>query len=139
MERLGRVASACPRLTSRRPVAVREDETEAVAGRAMRRASGRRVPRSIFRVRHPMQPEWYESFFSPLALEFWRAVVPPESTREEVDFVEGSLALGGPGRLLDLPCGEGRHALELARRGHRVTGVDLSSAAGSPARAAARR
>src|SRR5262245_49903922 len=73
-----------------------------------------------------MQPEWYESFFSPLALEFWRAVVSPESTRDEVDFVERALGLGRPGRLLDLPCGEGRHALELARRGHRVTGVDLS-------------
>ena len=73
-----------------------------------------------------MQPEWYESFFSPLALEFWRAVIPPQSTREEVDLVERALGLGGPGRLLDLPCGEGRHAFELARRGHRVTGVDLS-------------
>jgi len=86
-----------------------------------------------------MQPEWYESFFSPLAMEFWRAVVPPESTREEVDFVERSLVLDRPGQLLDLPCGEGRHALELARRGHRVTGVDLSPAAVSRARDEARR
>lgn len=73
-----------------------------------------------------MSSEWYESFFSPLALQFWRAVVPPESTRDEVDFVERALGLGRPGRLLDLPCGEGRHALELVRRGHRVTGIDLS-------------
>jgi SAM-dependent methyltransferase len=73
-----------------------------------------------------MQREWYESFFSPLALQFWRAVVPPEAARDEVDFLERALGLPGPGRLLDLPCGEGRHALELARRGHRVTGVDLS-------------
>ena len=86
-----------------------------------------------------MQPEWYESFFSPLAMEFWRAVVPPGSTREEVDFVERTVALGRPGRLLDLPCGEGRHALELARRGHRVTGVDLSPAAVDRARDEARR
>jgi len=86
-----------------------------------------------------MQPEWYESFFSPLAMEFWRAVIPPESTREEVGFVERSLALDRPGQLLDLPCGEGRHALELARRGHRVTGVDLSPAAVSRARDEARR
>jgi SAM-dependent methyltransferase len=86
-----------------------------------------------------MQPEWYESFFSPLALQFWRAVVPPESTGEEVDFVERALGLGRPGRLLDLPCGEGRHALELARRGHRVTGVDLSPYAVERATAEARR
>jgi SAM-dependent methyltransferase len=86
-----------------------------------------------------MQGEWYESFFSPLALEFWRAVIPPRTTSDEVDFVERALGLGGPGRLLDLPCGEGRHALELARRGHRVTGVDLSPYAVERATAEAKR
>jgi 2-polyprenyl-3-methyl-5-hydroxy-6-metoxy-1,4-benzoquinol methylase len=29
-------------------------------------------------------------------------------------------------RILDVPRGAGRHSLELARRGYRVTGVDLS-------------
>lgn len=29
-------------------------------------------------------------------------------------------------RILDVPCGYGRHALELAQRGFRVTGVDIS-------------
>jgi len=82
-----------------------------------------------------MRREWYETFFSPLALEFWRAVVPTEATRDEVDLVERELGLKGPGRLLDLPCGEGRHALELARRGHLVTGIDLSPPAVERARA----
>ncbi len=86
-----------------------------------------------------MQAEWYESFFSPLALQFWRAVIPPGSTLDEVAFVERALGLGSRGRLLDLPCGEGRHALELARRGHQVTGVDLSPYAVERARAEARR
>jgi len=86
-----------------------------------------------------MRAEWYESFFSPLALEFWRAVVPPGYTRDEVDLLERGFGLRGPGRLLDLPCGEGRHALELARRGHRVTGIDLSPHAVERARAEASR
>jgi hypothetical protein len=51
-----------------------------------------------------MPSEWYESFFSPLALQFWRAVIPPEATRGEVDFVERALGLPRPGQLLDLPC-----------------------------------
>lgn len=41
--------------------------------------------------------------------------------------VDGLLALTGvpPGAdVLDLPCGVGRHSVELARRGFRVTGVD---------------
>jgi SAM-dependent methyltransferase len=86
-----------------------------------------------------MPSEWYESFFSPLALQFWRAVIPPEATRGEVDFVERALGLPRPGQLLDLPCGEGRHALELARRGHEVTGIDLSPYAVARAMDEARR
>lgn len=34
---------------------------------------------------------------------------------------------GGPGRVLDAGCGTGRVALELARLGHEVTGVDLDA------------
>src|SRR5262249_15797256 len=29
-------------------------------------------------------------------------------------------------RVLDVPCGSGRHSLELAKRGYAVTGIDLS-------------
>ncbi|GAB2636200.1 class I SAM-dependent methyltransferase [Prescottella soli] len=39
-----------------------------------------------------------------------------------------------PGRALDLACGEGRHALWLATRGWRTTGVDFSSVAIEKAR-----
>jgi ubiquinone/menaquinone biosynthesis C-methylase UbiE len=35
---------------------------------------------------------------------------------------------GGPGRLLDVGCGGGAHAVEFAERGWTVTGVDLSRA-----------
>lgn len=34
-----------------------------------------------------------------------------------------------PARVMDLACGRGRHALNLARRGYEVTGVDLSAKA----------
>jgi SAM-dependent methyltransferase len=69
---------------------------------------------------------WWESFFSGLFVEIWRAAMPPETTRREADFLESQLALVPGANLLDVPCGDGRLALELASRGYRMTGVDLS-------------
>lgn len=43
----------------------------------------------------------------------------------EVDGLEKLLNLRSGARVLDMPCGWGRHALELAKRGCVVTGVDL--------------
>ncbi|MGW4116312.1 SAM-dependent methyltransferase [Actinosynnema sp. NPDC004786] len=80
---------------------------------------------------------WYVDFFTELPNEFWRRAVPPEVTVEEVDFVERRLGLAPRSRVLDVPCGSGRHSLEFARRGHRVTGVDLSAEAIGHARRAA--
>ncbi|MCP3371001.1 class I SAM-dependent DNA methyltransferase [Bradyrhizobium cajani] len=47
----------------------------------------------------------------------------------EVDFVEARLCRAGmaSGKLLDLGCGTGLHAIEFARRGWDVAGVDLSA------------
>lgn len=63
------------------------------------------------------------------------AAKPARQTRREADYVESMLdcdALLRPdarAHLLDVPCGNGRIALELAARGHHVTGVELSEAA----------
>jgi 2-polyprenyl-3-methyl-5-hydroxy-6-metoxy-1,4-benzoquinol methylase len=54
----------------------------------------------------------------------------------ECDLLE-SLFAEGTRSVLDLGCGTGRHALELARRGYRVTGVDGSASMLEHARAAA--
>jgi SAM-dependent methyltransferase len=74
-----------------------------------------------------MASEWYESFFTALALDFWAAAVPATSTAEEVDFVVRELGTSPPARILDLPSGLGRHSIALASRGYRVTGVDISA------------
>lgn len=74
----------------------------------------------------------------------WEALAPILWTAETVGKapaeVDQVVALAGlrPGeRVLDMPCGVARHAVELARRGLRVTGVDLSPAYLERARAAA--
>jgi len=48
-------------------------------------------------------------------------------TRFETSFIEKALSPGNNARFLDVPCGGGRISLELARRGHSVTGVDVSA------------
>jgi SAM-dependent methyltransferase len=53
-------------------------------------------------------------------------VLPPERTAAEVNGVAEQLGLAPGARLLDLCCGQGRHAVPLARLGLRVTGLDLS-------------
>jgi SAM-dependent methyltransferase len=80
--------------------------------------------------------DWYTDLFTELPNAFWRAAVPAEATRAEVDFLERFARPGS--RILDVPCGSGRHSLELARRGHRVTGLDVSAEAIDFARGCAR-
>lgn len=52
-----------------------------------------------------------------------------------VDRLVREVTGGRPGRVLDAGCGTGRVALELARRGHAVTGVDVDASMLDEARA----
>ena len=73
------------------------------------------------------RPDWWKDFFSGLVVDFWRAALPDEVTRAETAFLKKHLALSPATRVLDVPCGHGRLAIELAADGCDVTGVDLSS------------
>jgi len=83
--------------------------------------------------------EWWNGFFEGLMADFWQAAIPEAATREEVDFFQSRLGLAEGSRVLDAPCGHGRHSLELARRGCRVTGLDRSRDLLAAARAGAKR
>ena len=48
-------------------------------------------------------------------------------TVSEVDAIVAALELSPGQRILDVGCGPGRHALELAGRGFQVVGIDISS------------
>lgn len=73
-----------------------------------------------------MKTEWFETFFEGPAVEFWIRCMPPAATLADVDFLQNALEAAPGARLLDVPCGNGRHSIEFARRGYRMTGVDLS-------------
>jgi cyclopropane fatty-acyl-phospholipid synthase-like methyltransferase len=69
---------------------------------------------------------WYENFFHGVSLDLWRKAISPEQTRAEADFLIKVLQCDAGFHLLDVPCGNGRLSFDLARRGYRVTGVDIS-------------
>src|SRR5260370_39731581 len=81
---------------------------------------------------------WYENFFRGVALDLWRKAVPPEHTKAEADFLVQTLQGDAGSHVLDVPCGNGRLSFELARRGYRVTGVDISAEFIEEARSLAR-
>jgi len=69
---------------------------------------------------------WFETLFDESYIAFYEELQDREVAAKDAEFVERALALPAEARLLDLGCGFGRHAVSLAMRGHRVTGLDLS-------------
>jgi SAM-dependent methyltransferase len=51
----------------------------------------------------------------------------PQATQAEAEFVIDTLSLTPGAQVLDVGCGYGRHAMELAARGFHVVGLDLST------------
>ena len=71
--------------------------------------------------------EWYTDFFSGLNCEMWERAVSAEWTSTEVDFLITTMAIKPGNAILDIPCGYGRHTIELAKRGFQMTGIDIST------------
>lgn len=71
-------------------------------------------------------PNQWEAFYDRHAPYYDRGAFT-HHTVAEVQFLLDVLGLPPGAHILDLGCGTGRHAIELARRGYSVTGVDLSS------------
>lgn len=80
---------------------------------------------------------WYENFFHGLSLDLWRKAISPRQTKSEADFLIKMLECKKGAQLLDVPCGNGRLSLELAKHGFRVTGMDISEEFVAEARASA--
>ncbi len=69
---------------------------------------------------------WYEELFTNYAKTYDTESFTA-GTLGEVDFLEKEFGFDKSKTILDIGCGTGRHAIELARRGYTVTGVDLSA------------
>ena len=71
-----------------------------------------------------MKP-WYEEVFTNYANTYDKQEFT-KGTIQEVDFLESEIEFDRTKQILDVGCGTGRHAIELAKRGYQVTGIDLS-------------
>ncbi|MCC6287942.1 MAG: methyltransferase domain-containing protein [Chitinophagaceae bacterium] len=70
---------------------------------------------------------WYETFFEGINCEMWEKADTSEWTSTEVAFINDVLHLPADSKILDMPCGTGRHSVMLARQGFQVTAVDISA------------
>lgn len=74
-----------------------------------------------------VQPDWWRNIFNSLYLKTDADVVADLNiTRKEVDLFSKILNLTMDDTILDLCCGQGRHALEVTKRGFKVEGLDRS-------------
>jgi SAM-dependent methyltransferase len=73
-----------------------------------------------------VRTDWYKEFFTGAAVEFWSGIVPDEHTEDEVRLIVDELQLQPNDEVIDIPCGNGRHAIMLSEQGFSVTAVDLS-------------
>ncbi|MSR48027.1 MAG: class I SAM-dependent methyltransferase [Planctomycetes bacterium] len=60
--------------------------------------------------RGSIDPDWFRSFFTGIALDFWRQAMPPGATRAEVDFLVRALQLAPGARVLAVATPASRHA-----------------------------
>ncbi len=74
-----------------------------------------------------IQKQWYEQLFENYGEKYDRESFT-QGTAGECDFIGQELEFNKSLRLLDVGCGTGRHAIELAARGYTITGIDLSAA-----------
>jgi len=99
-----------------------------MAKKTAMRGSEARTLGPVSELERHLPPEWWRDLFRSLYLKTDGDVIDSAAnTALEVDLLVQTVGLEPNDRILDLCCGQGRHCLELARRGFRnVTGLDRS-------------
>jgi len=72
-----------------------------------------------------MKKQWYELLFENYGRKYDSECFT-KGTIGECDFLEKEFKFDKSLKILDVGCGTGRHAIELTKRGYRVTGIDFS-------------
>lgn len=86
-----------------------------------------------------VRPDWWRRIFNSMYLKTDADVVEDANiTRNEINLFSRILDLKPEDGILDLCCGQGRHTLELSRRGFKAEGFDRSRYLIQKARAAAK-
>ena len=73
-----------------------------------------------------MKSDWWRDYFGADFFQLHVDLFPEEMSRREVAGMIELLALPVGARVLDVPCGWGRHSVLLAEQGYDVVGADLS-------------
>jgi SAM-dependent methyltransferase len=84
---------------------------------------------------HSIEPEWFVSWFDSAHYQRLYAHRDEREAGAFVDALIQRLPMTGNASVLDLGCGNGRHATHLAARGFHVAGLDLSAESLAVARA----
>ncbi len=98
--------------------AVKKQEREAKPATARTQTSDTKPP--------PRGKPWFVDLFDE---DYLRTLpfLTPQATQSEAEFVIDAMGLSPGAQVLDVGCGYGRHAMELAARGYHVVGLDLST------------
>jgi SAM-dependent methyltransferase len=74
----------------------------------------------------PRSKPWFVDLFDE---DYLRTLpfLTPQATQAEAEFVIDAMGLTPGAQVLDVGCGYGRHAMELAARGFHVVGLDMST------------
>jgi 2-polyprenyl-3-methyl-5-hydroxy-6-metoxy-1,4-benzoquinol methylase len=73
-----------------------------------------------------MNPRWYEELFEEMGIEY-EDYPFTKNTEDEVEWMIKEYLTNTEMKILDVGCGTGRHAINLATKGYKnITGIDLS-------------
>lgn len=92
------------------------------------RKTGQRTLGPLANLEEQVHSDWWKVIFNSLYLKTDGDVVDDQKiTQSEIDMFLGVLNLPSEASILDLCCGQGRHSMEIARRGYKnVEGMDRS-------------